>query len=153
MDSGWAVVLGAVIALTGSAIVPWIREALSDRRRRAADARERLVVAIVDLVGVNSRMATAILSESKEAVSAAVESRQRAAALLLLETPSAEQHHIGALLNEGLPYPDSKGKLVQGTLFKTYALQEVLVAWASGNVPAERTIARFRELTARPNKS
>jgi hypothetical protein len=46
MDSGWAVVLGAAIALVGSAIVPWIREAVTERARSTAASRHELADAI-----------------------------------------------------------------------------------------------------------
>ncbi|PRB09245.1 hypothetical protein CQ047_11240 [Microbacterium sp. MYb72] len=32
MDSGWAVILGAIIALVSSAVLPWIRDAVAARR-------------------------------------------------------------------------------------------------------------------------
>ncbi len=40
MNSAWAIVVGAIIALTGSVATPWIREALETRRRQAEIDRE-----------------------------------------------------------------------------------------------------------------
>ncbi len=46
MDSGWALVIGAGIALIGSAVVPWIRESLQSRRREEGERRAELAIAI-----------------------------------------------------------------------------------------------------------
>ena len=40
MDSAWAVIVGAAIALVGSVATPWIREAVEGNRRRAEVVRE-----------------------------------------------------------------------------------------------------------------
>ena len=50
MDSGWAVVLGAAIALVGSAIVPWARDAVTDRRTRELDRQKALANASEEVV-------------------------------------------------------------------------------------------------------
>lgn len=53
MDSGWAVVLGATIALVGSAIVPWIREATGRRTSQNSARRnslQKLIPRILELI-------------------------------------------------------------------------------------------------------
>ncbi|NVN00775.1 hypothetical protein [Arthrobacter sp. SDTb3-6] len=40
MNSAWAIVVGAIIALVGSVVTPWIREALETKRRQAEIDRE-----------------------------------------------------------------------------------------------------------------
>ena len=40
MDSAWAVIVGAAIALVGSVATPWIRGAVEGNRRRAEIVRE-----------------------------------------------------------------------------------------------------------------
>lgn len=52
MDGGWAVVLGAVIALTGSALIPWVREAISARRAEKARVDRALERSIREVVHV-----------------------------------------------------------------------------------------------------
>jgi hypothetical protein len=46
MDSGWALVIGAGIALFGSAIVPWVKETIQAERREEAERRAALASAI-----------------------------------------------------------------------------------------------------------
>ncbi|MEV8250488.1 hypothetical protein AB0O87_06150 [Microbacterium sp. NPDC076768] len=146
MDSGWAVVLGAVIALAGSAVIPWIREARAAQRRQEQLSADRLRDAIVELLAVNAGMAMAVISINTEVLRSTYAERQRAATRLLLEVPPHERQHISGLLSEALPTPTATGGGEPGTLHMTHALQEVLVLWASGQLDAAHTEDKLRSL-------
>ncbi|MFB7844037.1 hypothetical protein [Microbacterium sp. NPDC056052] len=49
MDSGLAVILGAVIALVSSAVIPWIRDALTEKRAERARRNRAIDKSIRDL--------------------------------------------------------------------------------------------------------
>jgi hypothetical protein len=50
MNSAWAIVIGAAIALVGSIGAPWVKEAVERRSRRTESRREQLQVAIEEFV-------------------------------------------------------------------------------------------------------
>lgn len=143
MDSGWAVVLGAVIALAGSAVIPWIRESRAERRRAKQLSADRLRDAIVELLAINAGMAMAVISTNTADLRTTYAERQRAATRLLLEVPAEERQYISSLLAETIPSPDRDGVARPSTLHMTHALQEVLVLWASGHLPASETEAKL----------
>lgn len=127
MDSGIALVLGAVIALTGSALIPWAREALTARRVSRERNADRLYDAIVELLAVNAEMAVALISTKSDALGAVYSERQRASTRLLLAVPKPDRESISDLLGDALPTPDGEGKVRHNTLVSTHALQNVLV--------------------------
>ncbi|GAB6859090.1 hypothetical protein [Microbacterium xylanilyticum] len=105
MDSGWAVVLGAVIALAGSAIIPWIREGTEAQRARAEAQKEGLQSAIVELLSVNAEMAVAVVANDDAELRSTYSKRQRATARLLFQVRSLERQAISDLLANTLPTP------------------------------------------------
>lgn len=56
MDPGLAVILGATIGILGSAVVPWIRDALGQRDALKREERRALADAIRDLIQACARM-------------------------------------------------------------------------------------------------
>lgn len=87
MDNGWAVVIGATIALIGSAVVPWIREQLTARERLRRERRTALADAIRDLIAVSG----ACLEEGMNALKFAAEVEPvRARLSLLLDSSESE---------------------------------------------------------------
>lgn len=143
MDSGLAVILGAVIALTGSSIIPWIRESRAEVRARTERSSERLHDAIVELLAVNAGMATAIVTSNVDRLTAAYSERQRAASRMLLEVPVVDRKAISDLLGNALPAPGADGTPVSHTLHMTHALQEVLISWVSGDLDARKAKSQF----------
>ncbi|CAI7654444.1 unnamed protein product [Penicillium discolor] len=146
MDSGWAVVLGAVIALAGSSVIPWIREALASARLRKERSQERLNDAIVELLAINAGMATAVVTANGNKLAEAYSERQRAAARLLLEVPAPERQDIGDVLDHALPSPKPDGDPQALVLHTTHALQMTLVEWVSGELRAADARKRLKDL-------
>jgi len=142
MDEGWAVVLGAVIALTGSALVPWVRDALNARATHRRELQERIRAAVIDLLGANAAQAAAMIADDDGAFYTALESRGRAAAALLLELPADERRGIAATIALGSP-GRSNGRV------SALALQHALTAWASGDVSAADSEQVYRSEVAR----
>jgi hypothetical protein len=50
MNSAWAIVIGAAIALVGSIGAPWVKEAVERKSRRAESRREQLRLAIEEFI-------------------------------------------------------------------------------------------------------
>ncbi|WP_146008228.1 hypothetical protein [Microbacterium sp. UMB0228] len=146
MDSGWAVVLGAVIALAGSSVIPWIREALASARLRKERSQERLNDAIVELLAINAGMATAVVTANGNKLAEVYSERQRAAARLLLEVPAPERQDIGDVLDHALPSPKPDGDPQALVLHTTHALQMTLVEWVSGELRAADARKRLKDL-------
>jgi hypothetical protein len=146
MDEGWAVVLGAVIALTGSALVPWVREAVTAKGVRDRDRDERVRAAVIDLLSANAAQAAALTTKEDNAFVTAVADRGRAAAALLIELPAEDRKGLAPAIQAGSASGDD-------ARYKLAALQHVLTAWAAGDVSsadAEKAcraeIARLKSL-------
>lgn len=150
MDSGWAVVLGAFIALTGSALIPWLR----DSRAEARAAKERAVTrrreAIVDLIARNSAIGVALTFNDKQTLLAAYEARDEAATRLLLEVDEAERKELLPLIQRSVPTRDSDDQAVIG--LKMHSLQSVLVKWASGEIATADLRKKYAELTQKKSR-
>lgn len=141
MDSGWAVVLGAVIALAGSSVIPWIRESIAAVRLRAADARTRRNTALIALLTANAACANANAFQDKHRVLDAMEARSRAVTALLLEVPSAERSEPrdpAGLCNAG-----GEDRQRFSPRAGVLALQLTLTAWADGTDPATSLTDRY----------
>lgn len=52
MDSGWAALLGAIIGAVASAGIPWLRESLTEKRRREEKRHEDVADALTELIAV-----------------------------------------------------------------------------------------------------
>jgi hypothetical protein len=135
MDSGWAVVLGAVIALTGSALLPWWRESRAAARQRVELATRDRADTLVELLAKNFAMAAAFVVGDTAMVQSAYEARERAGTRLLLTLERTERLFIRDLLAVSIPVADDK-KLSSGM---AGALQDVMLRWAAGEVPATET--------------
>ena len=68
MDSGWAVVVGASIALVGSAVVPWVRESLTARSVATRKRQRDIAAALVKLGNAIGKMQSAILMKNASQV-------------------------------------------------------------------------------------
>ena len=86
MDSGWAVVLGAVIALVGSAVLPWAREWFTDGRAERRRVEQAKAAAIKDVVHALTKLATVLPSsdgETREQLEGAAQDAMTSLELLL----------------------------------------------------------------------
>lgn len=142
MDSGWAVILGALIALTGSALIPWLRESRTKAREREDQARDRKHDAIVELLAHNSALGLAYRLSDGSRIQVALEDRERASARLLLETQPEDRKPIGTLLTISIPI-SADDNAVWGA--RTNALQAVLIQWATGSMSAQDAVSHFRK--------
>ncbi|KZE90629.1 hypothetical protein [Microbacterium sp. TNHR37B] len=138
MDQGWAVVLGAVVALTGSSLIPWARESFRDRAERKRQREVRLREAVVDVLAANAAQGSALTFDNDADLHVAFEARARAVARLLIEADSAERRGLSAALNAAAPGRSDTGERIR-------ALQLVLTAWAGGDMSAESLESEYRK--------
>ena len=142
MDQGWAVVLGAVIALTGSALVPWIREAATARGVQNRARHDRVRAAVINLLAANAAQAASLATDDDAAFITAVEDRARAAAALLIELPTEDREGLAPVIQEG-----SAAKV--DPRVKLAALQHVLTAWAAEDITSADAEHAYRTELAR----
>lgn len=145
MDSGWAVVLGAFIALTGSALIPWLRDSRAEARARKERAETRRRDAVIDLIARNSGIAIAVTFTDQATLLRAFEARDEAATRLLLEVEEAERDELLPLLQGSIPSRQGQDLSVMRT--KSIALQNVLVRWASGELETAKLRSTYGSLT------
>lgn len=138
MDPGLAVVLGAVIALAGSSIIPWIRESTMARRLESQVRDERLRDATVDLLAANAAQGAALILDNDADLHQAFEARSRAAARLLLEVPPGDRRAVSDTINAASVGRDDTGSKIR-------AFQFALTAWAAGDLPAADVEAAYRD--------
>lgn len=138
MDQGLAVVLGAVVALSGSSLIPWLREALASKslERRARNTRMR--EAVIDLLAANAAQGAAMTLDDDDAFSVAYTDRSRAAARVLLEVEAAERSAVAELI-------DVASVGVKDTGPRVRAFQSVLSAWAGGDLAAAELVSTYRQ--------
>lgn len=143
MDEKWSVVLGAVIALTGSALIPWLREGLASR----AKARDARVVsrraAAADLLAANAALGFADAFQSKAEFIAAVERRALAASQLLIAASKDERDQLALLLDRSTPVRTLDRAKREPPRVRMYALQGTIAAWVSGDVQAVDIVADY----------
>ena len=140
MNQGIAVVLGALIALTGSSFIPWIRESLSARREESQRRKQRTHDAVIDLLAANAALGAALTIDDNAAFQRAYEARGRAAGALLIELPPEDREGLSAAMAKGAPARSD-------TAFRVRAFQNVLIGWAAGDIAAPDTEERYqREL-------
>ena len=135
MDSGWAVILGAIIALSGSSLLPWWRESRAAARQRIELAEQTRGDTLVELLAKNFAMAAALVIGDAATVQSSYEARERAGTRLLLTLDQTERLFIRDLLTAAIPIADDT-KLSSGM---ATALQDVMLRWAAGEVPANET--------------
>lgn len=138
MDAGWAVVLGALIALTGSSIVPWLREGLAARTDETRRRRERVRNAVVDLLAANAAQGAAMTTDVDADFQRAFEDRARASAALLLEVHGEERRALSDVITLGSP-----GRYQ--TRERVRALEYVMTGWAAGEFDAATIRGAFGE--------
>lgn len=135
MDSGWAVILGAVIALIGSSVVPWIRDASEGRRAQARATTARRHDAVVSLLEANSALGFAFAVADNDRTLTAVQARSRAAVQLLLELPPRERAILSNVIDNTAPLPLAATDGVLPAI-KIRVLQAVLLEWAREEISA-----------------
>lgn len=145
MDSGWAVILGAFIALTGSSLIPWLRDARAEARASKERAVVRRREALVDLISRNSAIGMALTFNDKETLLAAYGARDAAGTRLLLELTDSERREMIPLLQGSVPIAQGEDKTIIGVKMNTF--QSVLVRWASGELETEKLRSTWNAAT------
>lgn len=149
MDAGWALILGAVIALTGSSLLPWWRESRATRLERINIDAQRRADAIVELLARNSGLAMSAALQDSGRVQAAYEARQRAMIRLILEVDEDQRDHLSSLLSNSVPIVTRKDKQATPGQMAS-ALQNVVLDWASGTRASKDLYSRYLKLTKPP---
>lgn len=152
MNSGWAVIAGAAIALIGSVATPWIREALEAKRRRTEiireDARTRkreLGVAIHDFMEALVEQFASHNVTGADQVALSKRSLMTSLDLgLLLESPDMPIATVVA---------SAAGTVATGNdaaLKAVNSLTSVLSAWRRGQISAWEALDSYRLDTGLP---
>ncbi|KQR39204.1 hypothetical protein [Microbacterium sp. Leaf159] len=152
MDSGIAVIVGALIALTGSSVVPWVRESLKARQDQQRDRRQRLRESVVHVLAANQMVGVALHLKIADRVVASLQERSTATAELLVTVAKDERGDISRVLARSIPMDTDN----DGT--KTYnqvrALQVALVSWVNDEIPStalnptyDRVLAKTKQAT------
>lgn len=145
MDEQWSVLLGAVIALTGSALIPWLREGLASRSR---NRRERVAArqsAAAELLAANAALGFADAFQNGEGFLAAIERRALAASQLLIAAAAEERNDLALLLEMSVPIGALNNATGHPPRVRMYALQGVLASWVASDTPASGLIADYNE--------
>lgn len=150
MNSGMAVVLGALIALTGSALIPWLRDTLTQRRVRAENLRQRRDDALVEMVAKNDAFAMVWAGKDADARGAAMEERSRAGMRLLLTLEGTSvRTTFFHLINSSLPHVlggTNEAASMAGA--KLAAFQDVLVRWSANEIKSENVMTEYERRVA-----
>lgn len=150
MNSGLSVILGALIALTGSALIPWLRESLTQRRVRAESAKRRRDDALVDLLEKNTNLGFTSLSGLGAAATVlALQERSRASARLLLETDDLESRAaFSTMLARSIPIANSKlPDLDKATDVgdRILLMNDLLVRWSAGELTTAELLPKWND--------
>ncbi len=134
MDTGWAVVLGASIGLFGSAVVPWLRDALTQRGQVRLKRRQELADAIRHFIDVGAGR-----FEQEPTSIPQIEASTASLALLLTkdETPIARLVAHTADLIEADRLSDRASEAF-------YMATVVLPKWYRGEMKADEAEDMFR---------
>ena len=146
MNSAWAVIVGAAIALVGSVATPWIREAVEGNRRRAEIVREDARVRKQELgVAIHNFMEALVeqfAGHEREGVDqVALSKRSLMTSLdlgLLLESPDMPIATVVA---------SAAGTVATGNdaaLKAVNSLTSVLSAWRRGQISAWEALDSYR---------
>lgn len=128
MDSGWAVVLGAVIALVSSAVLPWIRESFAARREERARVARGIEKGIIEVVEALMTISYARPLTTPEVAKADIKARGTVTAFeLLLDVRSQS---IATMLDQAFSDAASKDERLR-TVARA-AVPIILTGWRSG---------------------
>ena len=140
MQEGWAVVIGAAIALVGSIGAPWLTGRVDAGRRRREARRDALRLAIGDFIELTVRAYAGGQDAEQRRMSHNLASVAATRVALLLEGDEAVIEQIG---DEALdaavlrPPGDPEGMMRLG------AYQSAVHRWFRGELPASRIRSHF----------
>ena len=132
MDSGWAVVLGAAIALIGSAVIPWIREAATRKQISAHETQSAV-----------SRATLAVIREGARfhAGNSQIGRREFVIARFRMLVP-AEDRDISKLVELAFTSISDPDRDIRGTAY--VAMADMLPAWFRHEQKASQLLSDFQ---------
>lgn len=68
MDSGWAALIGAVVGAVVSTCIPWLREAVTEKRRSRQKRHDDMTAALTDVVAAMALAADHVIKDPSERV-------------------------------------------------------------------------------------
>lgn len=173
MDSGWAVVIGAAIALIASVATPWLKDSLDRKHRDAVLRKAALAGALQRISKAAPRLAQAVLVNRslRDIMPSASASASATAAEMVSLEPATEIARAQAELGDAifelallLPSSDAAIELMARSLSEAMherhfgielgAFSSASARWFRGEISApqalseyERTVQRWRERT------
>ncbi|OUE25519.1 hypothetical protein [Clavibacter michiganensis] len=137
MDSGWAALLGAIIGAVATAGVPWLRDSLTEKRRREEKRHEDLADALAELIAIMAfRSAKAKLTPDELA-----RSETAAARFTLLTTP--EEKPVVDVMVTALFALSSDAKLTRVDAYIVFL--DLISQWHQGALTADEVKTRYYE--------
>lgn len=137
MDSGWAVVMGAAIALVGSSIIPWIRDTAAERSARTLAQQQYLRDAVIEMLTADAAHLSNLLADMTGSLIDSFTDRERAVAKVLMHVQGDERGALADLFRRSMPnIDDPRGRMHD-------ALQIVLTAWAAGELHGDVVIEEW----------
>lgn len=148
LDSGWALVIGAVIALIGSVAAPWIRDVVERHHQTRLDYREQTRDTLIDYQAALVSLIRAVMggADMLDAMQSMHLSAARLELALRKEDRYIAQMAIEVAGHWGGAAPDpSTGSRMQALFI------EMSSAWYRGELPAKAAQMLFEERTQNPN--
>lgn len=150
MDSGLAVIVGALIALTGSAVVPWIREALKDGQDQQRARRQQLRDSVVRVLAASQMVGFAVQLNNVDRVMSSMHERSTATAELLVNVAKEERVDISRVLARSVPVKGNDDDAE--TYDQVRALQVALVSWVNDEIPSTALIPTYEKVLGKSKK-
>ena len=144
MDSGWAVVIGAAIALIGSSVVPWVRENVRERTQAARTRRAEIADALTRVGGALGETARAVILKTPESMSTVASAWATLLELeLLLDKSEGDIATIGREALQLVFSGDSRGAPA--------AYARAVAAWHRDGVTPAEALELFKSLILAPS--
>lgn len=128
MDNGWAVVLGAAIALIGSALIPWVREAMQASRTEKARVDRAIETGIREVVHSLMTIANSRPMSITEIGKLEIEAQDTVTSFELLLR--ADDHPLTSTLD--LAFTDAASKDERLRILAKAAMPIYLTGWRNG---------------------
>jgi hypothetical protein len=137
MDSGWAALIGAVVGAVVSTCVPWLREALTEGRRREQIRREKLADALAELLSLLALQFSGATDAPED-----VAKFELASARFALLTRPTEKPLVDTLVTVAYTL-GSEDANVRGGAYVTFL--DVAIRWHQGTLTAAEAAAKYTE--------
>jgi hypothetical protein len=141
MDSGWAVVIGAVIALVASIVTPWIKDGLERKHREHSESRAAVASALRLVANAGASYSTVMRGDGKH------DEGVRRAAISALSVSVME---LGLLLaSKDAPIERMAREMIRAIQANSAGSLGVFTIaaaeWYRGELSADAALASYRE--------